>query len=120
LLVNSRGQALDKPTAGGNPNQQIPNRFAALIRRIQKTEEGKDFVRRPFKMLRKTAGDLIRRHSDGEVTAVFHCRGQAVRVDDLADAYTTRPFGKVFSAIRSVEEHLKPMFDAAGKKPFGG
>ena len=48
MLVNSNGQPLDKPTAGGNPNQRIPNRFAALIRRIQKTDEGKDFVRRPF------------------------------------------------------------------------
>lgn len=114
LLVNSHGQPLDKPTAGGNPNQQIPNRFAALIRRVQKSKEGEGFQRRPFKMLRKTAGDLIRRHSDGEVAAVFHCRGQAVRIDDLADAYTTRPFGKVFRAIRSVEEYLKPMFDAAG------
>jgi len=119
LLVNNNGQPLDKPTAGGNPNQQIPNRFATLIRRIRKTEEGKESVRRPFKMLRKTAGDLIRRFSDGETMAVFHCRGQAVRIDDLADAYTTRPFGRVFRAIRTVEEHLKPMFDAAGKNPFG-
>jgi len=119
LLVNAQGQPYDQPTTGGNPNQQIPNRFAALIRRIQKSDEGKDFVRRPFKMLRKTAGDLIRRHSDGEVAAVFHSRGQAVRIDDLADAYTTRPFGKVFRAIRAVEEYLKPMFEAAGDKPFG-
>lgn len=118
LLVNSHGQPLDKPTAGGNPNRQIANRFAALIRRIRKTEEGKEFVRRPFKMLRKTAGDLVRRHSDGEVAAVFQCRGQAVRIDDLADAYTTRPFGKVFQAIRDVEEHLQPMFEAAGENPF--
>lgn len=119
LLVSGRGQALDKPTAGGNPNQRIPNAFAALIHRIQNTDEGKDFVRRPFKMLRKTAGDLIRRRSDGEVAAVFHSRGQAVRIDDLADAYTIRPFGKVFRAIRAVEEYLKPMFDAAGDTPFG-
>lgn len=118
LLVNSHGHPLDKPTAGGNPNRQIANRFAALIRRIRKTEEGQDFVRRPFKMLRKTAGDLVRRHSDGEVAAVFQCRGQAVRIDDLADAYTTRPFGKVFRAIRSVEAYLQPMFDAAGMNPF--
>jgi integrase len=120
LLVNRNGQPLDKPTAGGNPNQQIPNRFAALIRRIQKTEEGKEFIRRPFKMLRKTAGDLVRRYSDGEVAAVFHCRGQAVRIDDLADAYTTRPFGKVFHALRSVEEYLEPIFAAAGDDPFSG
>jgi len=52
--------------------------------------------------------------------AVFHCRGQAVRIDDLADAYTTRPFGTVFRAIRSVEQYLEPMFKAAGDVPFGG
>lgn len=75
LLVNRHGHPFDKPTAGGNPNRQMANRFAALIRRIQKTDEGQDLVRRPFKMLRKTAGDLIRRHSDGEVAAVFQCRG---------------------------------------------
>jgi len=119
LLVNANGEPYDKLTAGGNPNMQIPNAFARLIRRVQESDEGKDFVRRPFKMLRKTAGDLIRRHSDGEVTAVFHCRGQAVRIDDLADAYTNRPFGKVFRAIREVEQYLQPMFEAAGKQPFG-
>jgi hypothetical protein len=119
LLVNSSGEPYDKPTAGGNPNMQIPNRFSALIRRIQKTEEGQDFTRRPFKILRKTAGDLVRRHSDGEVAAVFQSRGQAVRIDDLADAYTTRPFGKVFRALREVEQYLAPMFEAAGAEPFG-
>lgn len=118
LLVSSSGEAYDKPTSGGNPNMQIPNRFSALIRRIQKTEEGKNFTRRPFKILRKTAGDLVRRYSDGEVAAVFHSRGQAVRIDDLADAYTTRPFGKVFRALRDVEQYLAPMFEAAGADPF--
>ena len=119
LLVSSNGEAYDKPTSGGNPNMQIPNRFSALIRRIQKTEEGKTFIRRPFKILRKTAGDMVRRYSDGEVAAVFHSRGQSVRIDDLADAYTTRPFGKVFRALRDVEQYLAPMFQAAGAKPFG-
>ena len=120
LLVNAKGEPYDKPTAGGNPCQQIPNAFARLIRRIQESADGTSFSRRPFKMLRKTAGDLIRRHSDGEVTAVFHCRGQAVRIDDLADAYTNRPFGKVFRAIRAVEEYLQPVFEAAGEQPFPG
>lgn len=119
LLVGSSGEPYDKPTSGGNPNMQIPNRFSALIRRIQKTEEGKDFTRRPFKILRKTAGDLVRRYSDGEVAAVFHSRGQVVRIDDLADAYTTRPFGKVFRALQVVERYLAPMFEAAGTDPFG-
>lgn len=120
LLVGGNGEPYDKPTSGANPNMQIPNRFSALIRRVQKTKEGQSFPRRPFKILRKTAGDLVRRHSDGEVTAVFHSRGQVVRIDDLADAYTTRPFGKVFRALRVVEQYLAPMFEAAGAEPFGG
>jgi len=119
VLVTSRGEPYDKPTPSSNPNMQIPNAFNRLIRRIQKTKEGKDFVRRPFKTLRKTSGDLIRRYADGEVAAVFHSRGQAVRIDDLADAYTTRPFGRVFKAIREVEAYLAPMFEAAGPNPFG-
>ncbi len=118
LLSNSQGQSLDRLTKGGNPCQQIPNAFARLVQRVQASEEGKDFVRQPFKMLRKTAGDLIRRHAGGEVMAVFHCRGQSVAIDDLADAYTTRPFGKVFDAIRAIEKQLTPMFEAAGPKPF--
>ena len=116
LLLNDRGEPYDKPTRSGNANQQIPNRFADLIRRIK--DDGKQVTKRPFKMLRKTAGDLIRRFADGEVAAVFHCRGQRVQVDDLADVYTNRPFGRVFEAICKVREYLQPMFDAAGPTPF--
>ncbi len=61
---------------------------------------------------------MIRRFSDGEVSAVFLCHGQPVTSDELADVYTSRPFGKVFTAIRKAEEYLQPVFDAAGSKPF--
>ncbi len=44
--------------------------------------------------------------------------GQAVKTDDLADVYTSRPFGKVFQALLKVQEHLKSMFEAAGPDPF--
>ena len=116
LLLNDRGEPYDKPTTSGNANQQIANRFADLIRRIR--NDGGQVEKRSFKMLRKTAGDLVRRFSDGEVAAVFHSRGQPVQIDDLADAYTNRPFGKVFEAIRKVEDYLKPMFEAGGTTPF--
>ena len=39
--------------------------------------------------------------------------GKPVKKDDLLDLYSKRPFGKVFEALRKVEEKLKPMFDAA-------
>jgi DNA-binding NarL/FixJ family response regulator len=43
---------------------------------------------------------------------------QPVQSDDLADAYSNRPFGKVFEALRQIEEHLQPVFTAAGTEPF--
>ena len=117
LLLNDKdAQPYDRPTEGGNRNQQIPNRFADIIRRIRIDHE--DFRTLSFGKLRKTAGDLIRRFSDGEIFGVFMCHGQPVASDDLADVYSNRPFGKVFAAIRKVQEFLKPMFDAAGPSPF--
>lgn len=116
LLLNDRGDPYDKPTRSENRNQQIPNRFADLIRRVRIDE--RDFPRLSLGKLRKTAGDLVRRFADGEVFGVFMCHGQPVRTDDLADVYSNRPFGKVFDAIRRVQDYLKPMFDAAGPTPF--
>jgi hypothetical protein len=116
LLLNENGEALDKPTESGNRNQYIPNHFDRLIKRI---EDDENVINRlSFGKLRKTAGDLVRRFTDGEVMAVFHCRGKAVKTDDLADVYSNRPFGKVFRAIREVEQYLRPVFDAAGSCPF--
>jgi hypothetical protein len=115
-LLNENGEAFDKPTRSGNRNQQIPNYFARLIERIRDDEN--EIRGLSFGKLRKTAGDLIRKFSDGEVMAVFHCRGKAVQSDDLADVYSNRPFGKVFRAIREVESYLAPVFEAAGACPF--
>jgi DNA-binding NarL/FixJ family response regulator len=43
---------------------------------------------------------------------------QPVKEDELADLYTNRPFGKVFDALRRVEEYLKSVFEAAPGDPF--
>ena len=116
LLLNENCEPFDKPTKNGNQNGQIPNAFARLLARIRADDN--EIRSLSFGKLRKTAGDLIRRLSDGEVMAVFHCRGQAVATDDLADVYSNRPFGKVFAAIRKAQEYLEPVFDAAGPDPF--
>ena len=117
LLLNEKdAQPYDRPTEGGNRNQGIPNRFADLIRRIKIDHQ--DFRPLSFGKLRKTAGDLIRRLSDGEIFGVFMCHGQPVATDDLADVYSNRPFGKVFDAIKKVQEFLQPVFEAAGPSPF--
>lgn len=116
LLLNHKGEPYDKPTVSGNRNQQIPNRFADLIRRIRR--DNNSIAGLSFNKLRKTAGDLIRQLSDGEVAGVFLCHGQPVKTDDLADVYTNRPFGKAFEALRRMQNYLQPVFEAAGPKPF--
>ncbi|MAG93376.1 MAG: hypothetical protein CMJ48_06460 [Planctomycetaceae bacterium] len=100
LLLNDRCEAYDKRTKGGNRNQQIPNRLADLIRRIR--DDDNKIRSLSFGKLRKTAGDLIRRVSDGEISGVFLCHAQAVKNDGLADVYTNRPFGRVFGEKRSM------------------
>jgi hypothetical protein len=117
LLLNGKGEPFDKPTAGGNANRQFANSFARLLDRIE--DDGNQITRLPFKMLRKTGGDLVKRFSDGEVMGVFHSRGRVEATkDNLDDLYANRPFGKVFRALQQVEKYLQPMFEAAGSDPF--
>jgi len=116
LLLTDKAEPYDKLTKGGNPNQRVPNMFSRLIRRVR--DDGNDIRSLSFGKLRKTAGDLVRQFADGEVAGVFLLHGQPVNADNLLDVYTSRPFGKVFAAIRQVQDHLQPMFKAAGPTPF--
>jgi hypothetical protein len=116
LVVSEKGTALDKLTKSNNANQIIPNHFIRLIERIQ--EDGNNISKLSFGKLRKTATDLIKRFSDGEIAGVFDCHGSPVRTDSLSDQYSNRPFGKVFQAIRDVEQYLAPVFREAGPTPF--
>ncbi|EMI19565.1 hypothetical protein RMSM_03506 [Rhodopirellula maiorica SM1] len=116
LVVNKAGTALDQPTKAGNANQMIPNHFDRLIKRIQ--VDSHDIRPLSFGKLRKTGSQLIKRFSDGEIMGVFDCHGQPVKSDALTDAYSNRPFGRVFTAIRDVQEYLQPVFKEAGETPF--
>lgn len=115
LILNSNGMPLDKRSPRGNPSRQVPNTFTRLKKRIRDDENEINDL--PFKCFRKTAGDLIRRFSDGEIAGVFLLHGQPVKTDRLSDVYTNRPFGKVYDAIRRVEEYLQPVFAEATHDP---
>ena len=117
LVLNSNGMPLDRRSANGNPSRQIPNSFARLKKRVR--DDQNEIGNLPFKCLRKTAGDLIRRFADGEIAGVFLLHGQPVKTDQLSDVYTNRPFGKVYQAIRRVEEYLQPVFAEAPRDPTG-
>lgn len=116
LILNEKGRPLNQQTKGSNTNQAIPNQFGKLIKRIQ--DDGQEIRDLSFGKLRKTASDLIKRHSTGEIAGVFDCHGEPVKSDSLSDVYTNRPFGKVFQAIRDVQKYLEPVFQEAGPSPF--
>jgi hypothetical protein len=116
LVVSEKGTAVDQQTKGNNANQLIPNHFDRLIKQIR--DDGNEIQKLSFNKLRKTATDLVKRFSDGEIAGVFDCHGSPVKTDSLSDVYSNRPFGKVFKAIRAVEEYLAPVFFAAGPRPF--
>jgi integrase len=111
LILTRDGRPLTQPTENNNRNNKIANCWGRLYQRILKDEENKGFRRLSFNKLRKTAGDLIKRVSNGEIAGVFHCRGQVVPTDDLSDLYTNRHFDKVFQAIEAVRQYLGPVFD---------
>lgn len=115
LLLTEKGKALTAPTAGNNRNQRIQNVWKRLRDRVVKDHPR--FPALSFNKLRKTAGDLVKRFSDGEIAGVFLCHGQTVRTDDLADVYTNRHFDKVFRAQEAVGVHLAGMF-AKAADPF--
>ncbi|QDU96273.1 hypothetical protein [Lignipirellula cremea] len=116
LVVTAKGTALDKATKSSNANQTIPNHFNRLIERIKADDN--DISKLSFGKLRKTATDLVKRFSDGEIAGVFDCHGSPVRTDSLSDQYSNRPFGRVFQAIREVQGYLAPVFKEAGPAPF--
>jgi hypothetical protein len=108
--------ALALATERGAPftRQRIANMWTKLLRRI--TQDHPTFRGLSFKFLRKTAGQLIRNRSNGEIAGVFLCHGQAVKTDELAAVYTNRPFNKVADALSEVREDLQPMVGAASNK----
>ncbi len=107
LLVTEKGHSYLEPTRSNNRGAKIPNSWNALLTRIQ---VDKPFKRLSFGKLRKTAGNLIRKFSDGEIAGIFLCHGHAVKTDELADVYTNRPFQKVFEAQDRIWEYLKEIF----------
>jgi hypothetical protein len=109
LILTREGRPLTQPTENNNRNNKIANCWGRLYQRILKDKP--DFRRLSFNKLRKTAGDLIKRFSSGEIAGVFHSRGQVVPTDDLSDLYTNRHFDKVFHAIAAVRQYLAPIFE---------
>lgn len=113
LLLTDEGNSFFRRTEGNNPGRTFQNKWSGLTTRIQ--ADYPEFPWLSFGKMRKTAGNLVRREADGEVAGIFLCHGKPVSSDELLDIYTNRPFGKVFDALRSLQQQLQPVFDAAPK-----
>lgn len=113
-LRRARGE-LVMVTHNGEPytRQRISRQWEALRDRIQREGGEAPSWWLPFKHLRKTAGQLVRRAADGEIAGVFLSHGRPVPTDDLTDIYTNRPFDKVAKALADAHTLLRSMFEAA-------
>ena len=117
LFLTERGLPFVGQTEGGNNSTRLSKHwYGGLLDRVCK--DYPDFKRLSPKCLRKTSGNMIREIAGGEIMAVFHCRGQAVRTDHLADVYSNRPFGKVFRAVEDMQAKLEPIFEAVQGERF--
>lgn len=114
LLVNRSGKSYQRPTAGGNKNNQIYNAFNKLIDRIHKDDQ--TFPRLSFNKLRKTSSNLIRAKFGGEVAEVFLSH-KALSKSQLA-AYTDSPYRQVFRAIRWLGRVLEKQVFSKEESPW--
>jgi integrase len=105
VMLTDRGQPYTR--------QRISNAWSTLRKRVERNAGQDPEWWLPFKHLRKTAAQLVREAADGEVAGVFLSHGQPVVTDELADAYSNRPFDKVAEALSTAHEQLVSMYDAA-------
>jgi hypothetical protein len=96
--------------ASANPQASFANVWNRLIKRVQKSQP--DFPRLPFGSLRDTLPDVIRHRYSDDLASLCLCHGSPSKADSLLECYSNKPFGKLHSAIRELENHFKPVFDA--------
>ncbi|QDT19909.1 hypothetical protein [Gimesia chilikensis] len=68
-----------------------------------------DFPRYPFKSLRKTVSNELRKRFGGEVASLMLCHGNPTN-DDLLNIYADRPFGLLHDALRKIHSFYEPVF----------
>ncbi len=118
LLVTANRHPFYRLTGGGNRNQRFAAMWASLTGRVRKDKDKQDFRQLSFGKLRKTGGNMIRRLAGGEIHSIYICHGAPVKMDDLAELYSNRPFAILFDTLRKIEDQLQPLWDAV-PDPFG-
>lgn len=117
LYLNDCGHSFTKKTASGNPNNQLTNAWNRLLRRVRK--DYPEFRWLPHEALRDTAANWIRGEFGGEIAEVFLSHGAPIGSrKSLVECYTNKPFGRLFDALKWLEQKLQPVFEATPENPF--
>ncbi len=116
LYLNDSGHSFTKRTEKGNSNNQITNAWNRLLKRVR--EDHPEFRKLPHEALRDTAANFIRGQFSGEIAEVFLSHGAPIGSKSLVECYTNKPFGRLFEALRWLEQKLQPVWDATPEKPF--
>jgi hypothetical protein len=114
LILTAKGKPYNAATVNGKRTARIAVLWDKLTEQIQRDQP---FRKLSFNKLRKTGADIMRDIAGGEVAGVYQSHGSPVPSDTLSDAYTNRPFDKVFAGLASMRERLAPMFNSVAE-PF--
>jgi hypothetical protein len=87
-----------------------------LLRRVHR--DYPKFPSPPHDALRDTSANWIREEFGGRIAEVFLSHGSPLGSSSLVECYTNKPFGRVFQALRWLEEKLQPVFDATPQDAF--
>ncbi|WP_144999279.1 hypothetical protein [Polystyrenella longa] len=84
--------------------------FANWFNALRKPFLSDDFPAHPFGTLRDTLPSILRHEYSQEISSVCLAHGETGS-DSLIECYTSRPFGKLHTAIRELKGKFQPVLD---------
>ncbi|QDU80462.1 hypothetical protein Pla110_21920 [Polystyrenella longa] len=115
LILKKNGESYWRKTKGGARAKDAPKLFNNLVMRVQ--NDFPDFPWLGFNALRDTSINLVRQHSDGELSST-HAAHKHQTDDKHLNAYSNPRIQKLFLVLDMLELKLAPVFEAAGLHPF--
>ncbi len=113
-VLSKTGRPLDRLTRGGNENQTIKNHWDRVLKRVKADYPA--FPKLPFKCLRKTGANLVRRIAKKratELASMYLAHSErADSADKLLHHYTDRPWPLLHKVLRLLRKKLDGMFSA--------
>lgn len=114
LLASDRGEPWYSEDST-NSQAKFANVWTRLINRVRKSQP--EFRYLPFGTLRDTLPDVLRHRYGDELASLSLAHGAPFNGDNLLDCYGNKPFGRLHTALRELEQYFQPMFQAGPQNP---